>query len=240
MNKIMIAILLTCTFMLSISAQKKVKPWTEWSKKEVQKMLDDSPWSQTQIDTDTSELFYSPTAPGNRGTNASSRTSGGATNQATSVKYSIRFLSAKPVRQAFARVVELTQDKPNAQLSEQLRGFVERSFDQFIAVAVTYESSDQRYSGNALQAFNSANTSQLKNNTYLERKDGKRVFLQQYIAPAKDGIGAKFIFPRIVDDQPFLKADSGEVRFVSEVGKNIKLNMRFKVSDMMYNGQLEY
>jgi len=31
-----------------------------------------------------------------------------------------------------------------------------------------------------------------------------------------------------------------ELRFYSEVGPNTKLNRRFKVSDMVYKGKLEY
>ena len=46
-----------------------------------------------------------------------------------------------------------------------------------------------------MQVFNSANTGVLKNNTYLENNDGKRLFLQEYIAPINDGMGAKFVFP---------------------------------------------
>jgi len=32
----------------------------------------------------------------------------------------------------------------------------------------------------------------------------------------------------------------GTVRFLSEVNSQIKLNVTFKLSDMMYRGQLEY
>ena len=49
-----------------------------------------------------------------------------------------------------------------------------------------------------------------------------------------------FIFLRKVDGMPFISADTGEIRFFSEYGTNLKLNMRFKVSEMMYNGRLEY
>jgi len=91
-----------------------------------------------------------------------------------------------------------------------------------------------------MQIFNSANTGTLKNATYLENKDGKRVFLQEYIAPINDGMGAKFVFPRTVDEKPFINSESGYLRFYAEMAKNIKLNMRFKISDMMYEGKLEY
>ena len=49
--------------LLSMSfAQKERKPWTEWSQKEAENVLNDSPWSRMQTDTDTSEMFFQPTA----------------------------------------------------------------------------------------------------------------------------------------------------------------------------------
>ncbi|HEV2664599.1 MAG TPA: hypothetical protein VG324_06800, partial [Blastocatellia bacterium] len=65
-------------------------------------------------------------------------------------------------------------------------------------------------------------------------------FLEQYMAPINDGMGAKFVFPRKLDNELFVNEQSGFLRFYSEMGKNLKLNMRFKISDMMYEGRLEY
>src|SRR5262245_13298179 len=95
-----------CAFTFAITGDalgQQNKPWTEWSKKDAEKILSDSPWSQTQVETDTSEMFYSPTsdprAPGVRTTGTSgNRQAQGATNQAVNVKYHIRFFSARPVR----------------------------------------------------------------------------------------------------------------------------------------------
>ena len=120
-----------------------------------------------------------------------------------------------------------------------MKDFVDRQFDQWIAVIVGVESRDQRLSAPAMQTFASATTDSLKNSTYLERKDGKRLYLHMYQPPTSDGLGAKFIFERLVDERPFLNEDSGEVRFVTEAGK-VKLNMRFRVGEMMYDGRLEY
>ncbi len=216
--------------------QKKSKAWNEWSKKEAESILNNSGWAQTQVETDTSELFFRPQSATSVEPLRDER--GGATNQATSVKYYIRFLSAKPIRQAVARLIELKQ--PDANVAASMKEFVERRFDRWIAVTVTFESRDQRYLSEATQIFNSAVAEVLKNNTYLERKDGTRLFLHTYQAPSLDGLGAKFIFVRQVNGQPFLHNGSGEVRFVSEVSKNIRLDRRFKVADMIYDGRLEY
>ena len=245
MKKIMALLLFVFAFAVVAGAQKKIKPWTEWSEKEALKMLNDSAWGQTQTETNTSEMFFNPTGQGRGstrpldtpgGTDANDRSAQGALNQATSIHYRIRLLTAKPIRQAIARRTQLQ----NPQLAEQLKAFAEQQTDKFIVVAVDYDSPDRRFSGPAMQIFNSANIGVLKNSTYLEVKDGKRVFLQEYLAPINDGMGAKFVFPRIVGEQPFVTAESGYLRFYSEMAKNLKLNMRFKVSDLMYDGKLEY
>jgi hypothetical protein len=253
MKKTILAVLLTALLLGAGSAQQK--PWSEWTKVEAEKILNNSAWGQTQTDTDTSEMMYSPTSqsgigsstrPGVSGTTTdrqsinSSRAAQGAKNQAISVNYHVRLLSAKPVREAFMRVIQLAQKTPDKELLEDLQSFVQRDFSEFIVVAVGFDSTDGRFSGPALQAFASANLGTLKNKTYLERKDGKRVFLMQYQAPINDGLGAKFIFPRIVDEKKFLTAESGSFRFYSEVNGQLKLNVAFKLSDMMYDGRLEY
>jgi hypothetical protein len=191
-------------------------------------------------------MFYTPNSQnrnpiGNRpldtsGGSNNDRTTQGQTNQATNVDYRIRLLTAKPIRQALARRAQIQ----NPQLAEQLKAFAEQQTDKYIVVAVDFESRDRRYSGPAMQIFNSANTGVLKNNTYLENNDGKRLFLQEYIAPINDGMGAKFVFPRTQNNEQFVNEQSGYLRFYSEVAKNIKLNMRFKIADMMYDGKLEY
>jgi len=246
MKKFAIMLMFVFALVLGAGAQKKMKPWTEWSEKDVNKMLNESAWGQTQTETDTSEMFYTPSSSnrnpiGNRPLDGPSgsgndRSTQGQLNQETSVNYRIRLLTAKPIRQALARRAQLK----NPELAEQLKAFAEQQTDKYIVVAVDYDSKDRRYSGPAMQIFNSANTGVLKNNTYLETNDGKRLFLQEYIAPINDGMGAKFVFPRNIDNGPFVNEQGGFLRFYSEMAKNIKLNMRFKIADMLYDGKLEY
>src|SRR5690348_2406448 len=62
MKRLAITLMFVYAFVLVAGAQKKTKPWDEWNEKEVQKMLNDSPWGQTQTETNTSEMVYSPTS----------------------------------------------------------------------------------------------------------------------------------------------------------------------------------
>ena len=220
--------------------QKAQKPWTEWTQKEAEKVLSSSPWAQEQVDTDTTEMFFSPTNDGRsgRGTNPEGRLESGARNQPVNVKFIVRFFSARPVRQALARLMVL-KNNPEPAMMERLQAFANVKSEESIILTLTVDSPDRRYLGPATQAMNSAITATLKNETYLER-DGKRHFLHEYIPPGQDGFGARFIFLRNVEDKPFISGNSGEVRFFTKYSNGMKIDRRFKISDMMYEGQIEY
>jgi hypothetical protein len=263
MRKFLISALSTTLVAVGLVAQQNPKPWSQWSAKDAEKILNDSPWVQVQVETNTSEMTYSPTS-GSSGTTSIIRPSGttmrdeqaarnanrsleGAYNQAVDIKYQVRFLSAKPIREGFASMILLDQPTVTAEdqkkaekLKSVMQEFIDRNYGDYIVVAVTYEASDGRLAGKAYQELNAAAPATLKNKAYLERQDGKRVYLIDYRSPIQDGLGAKFVFPRTLNGRLFLTPDSGEVRFYAEVGTNVKLNRRFKVSDMIYRGKLEY
>jgi hypothetical protein len=237
--------LLTLSLLVATSfAQKKDKNWNEWSKKEAQKILEESPWSQTQTDTDTSQMMYSPTSDprmsGVRETSTTgSRTAEGATNQTVNIKYVVRFFSARPVRQALARSI-IIEKNPPPDFVAKLQSFADLKSDSSIIVTVTYGSNDQRKQNAVMQAFNSAITATLKNNVYLQRSDGKQLFLEEYVPPGKDGFGARFIFVRNPGEKPFVESNTGEIRFFAQFSDSIKIDRRFKLAEMMYQGELEY
>ena len=239
-----LVVLISVLFVPVAISQKEEKSWMKWSKKDVEKILTNSPWAKMQVETDTSEMFFQPTADprtaGNGAPNAGQRLEQGATNQATNVKYGIRFFSARPVRQALVRTIQLNQPKLEPDVIARMNSFAELPPDDSIIIAVTVESTEKRALGKILQIVDSATTGILKNTTYLERNDGKRLFIEEYLPPGKDGFGARFIFPRTVDERPFITAEFTDVRFVSEFSPTIKMNMRFRISDMMLDGKLEY
>jgi hypothetical protein len=246
---------------LTASAQWNKKPYTEWTEKESLKVLNDSPWGQTQTFSDTSQMT------GNQ------RLDSGASRIAEDfeVNFRIRFMSARPVREASARTIELQQKgELNQQLAAQLKSFAtaEAPFPDYIVITVTC---DAKKVNNHLQQANELlyklTTSDLKNNTYLLVKGGERIFLKEYQQPRKDGFGARFIFPRFVGGKPLITAEGGEILFHAELGggppagsaeslrrtptgptrtsgltpfDGFTLNMRYKTKDMMYAGKLEY
>jgi len=245
-----IAIVALLAIVGSAVAQKD-KKWTEWDKKYAQKMLEDSPWAKTQNETDTSESFFQPTSQkgvngAGAGVNEDDRTKQGASNQSSNVKYFVRLLSARPIREALIRTLELNNSGADAKTVAGWHAYADaRGQDSnSIIVAVAYQGGqgcDRRCLGPVQQAFDSAVTATLKSKTYLQRSDGKQLFLEKYIPPGKDGFGAQFIFLRMPEEKLFIDAtNTKEIRFYSEVSGSVKIDRRFKIADMMYQGELEY
>ena len=229
-----------------VALAQKDKPWTEWTKKDVDKTLNDSAWGQTQTDggagAQSSNTSAVTQVAAQRASDRELNTRQGESGEAKPVnyvKYHVRFLSAKPVRAAFARQVLLAKEQPDEALTTQLQGFIDRDFSEYIVISVGVEVGDQKMAGPIMAAFNGANSETLAKTVYLERKDGKKLFLMEYRAPVGDGMGAKFIFKRVLDGQPFL-SENDNVRFVAQLNEKMKLDARYKLSNMLYDGKLEY
>ena len=234
-------------FVLTGVGTAQTKPWTEWSKKDVDKTLNDSAWSQTHSESPQSQPSNSAAVTStmaarneDRNINSAERNvESGQTKPVASIKYFVRFLSAKPVRAAFARKILLEQAQPNEDLTTQLKAFVDRDFSEYIVVTISVEVGDQKMVPGVSRAFSAATTEALQQNVYLERKDGKKLFLMEYRPPGGDGMGAKFVFKRAVDGQPFL-ADNDSVRFFAQLNEKMKVNAKYKLSEMLFDGRVEY
>ena len=223
-------------FSFNTPAQWEKKKSTEWTEKDATKVLNDSPWGRTLTFTSPMEQ-YRRAATGAGGNSAPT-----APPQALQLNFRIRFLSAKPIRQALARVIEVkSKGALKEDVAEQLKQFASGEFLEIIVVAVTADSTDTGANVNQANALLSqGSTAKFKNETFLEIKGGKRIFLQEYQPPRPDGFGARFIFQRIVDDKPFITMESEEIHFFAELSGQYKLDRRFKTKDMMYEGKLEY
>jgi hypothetical protein len=235
---VMIIATLLLSLPLSASAQWEKKPYTEWSEKEVQKLLNGSPWGKTVVFSSPVTLFRQAT-PGSQGVGqAPSSNSANATH----VNFRIRFLSAKPLRQAISRMMEMSQKQPVSEgLAARLKSFASGEFLEYIVITVSCDS--EQAGANFQQAaslLTTRGTANLKNNTFLEIKGGRRLFLQEFQPPGQDGLGARFIFPRMVDGKPFISPESEEIRFFTELSDTYRLDRRYKVKEMLYEGKLEY
>lgn len=182
---------LLCASVLMAKDWWQSKPYAEWSKDEVRRMLDDSPWAH----------IYNRTVRPMRMTQGTSLESelSGERNSWDNVPFHLRFLTARPVRMAIAREMMLAQPNPEP---AAWRDFVEKGDEENIIVVmdlgpVARGTSPSRAFWSSLQQLRTTN---LTNSTYLAVASGKRVYLSRYDPPGEDGLGAKFYFPRKLRD----------------------------------------
>ncbi len=192
---------LVILMLAGLAVAQKQKPWTEWTQKDVEKTLNDSAWGQTQTeggaasqssDTGAVTQVSAPRSADRQLNN--NKGESGETKPVAYVKYHVRFLSAKPVRAAFARRVLLAKAQPDEALTTQLQGFIDRDFSEYIVVSVGVEVGDPKMAGPIMKAFSSASTDTLQKAVYLERKDGKKLYLMDYRATGRRWNGRKVCF----------------------------------------------
>jgi hypothetical protein len=207
-----IAIVVILAGVLGAKGFWEKKPYTEWSKKDVSRILLDSPWADAEA-LDLRGLDSTGIAGAQR-------------------RYYIRFHSALPVRMAFARNAVL-QGQATA---EQAQQWVEKHpAPGYVLVGLSVATGQRRAELTRLT------TEQLKQRTYLQLKaSGKRIYLERYESPNERGGSEGFLyFPRVQDGEDLFKVEEKEVRFNCEIDQSTWINMPFKLEKMVFDGKLE-
>jgi hypothetical protein len=219
--------------------EKKYKPFSEWTAEDAQKILVESPWvySSPLNNTDREDFTDGP-----------------------SEFMAFRLLSAKPIRQAFIRAMAAETKQAPAKLASDEAAFLNANYDDRIVITGVI---DRRTSGFMLKQtqgaagswflmitgnygidgqrrFPRTNTlEQLKKDTYLKLKDGRKIYLTEYHPPANGTFGAQFVFPRTIEGKPVLEVGNGHIEFFTTMDR-IARYAKFKAADLMYEEKLEY
>ena len=229
------------------------KTFDKWKEKEAVKILENSPWtyqfSWGHIG-DIGRNMESPTqrTPQTSSDDTSTLSGDGPGESVASEREFIVFIrlqlfSSRPVRQALA--VRFSKGDP-ARLERQ-RDFATRDFGDEIVISCILDSKPKGVSAlvDLDAAFNALTYTALANNTFIATDRGKKVYIKDYIPPTKDGTGAKFVFPRFLEDgSPLIGPDVQSFRFQTIKFKikdeEVAVDATYKISKMMFNGQVEY
>ena len=195
------------------------KAFTEWSDKDLEKMMSNSPWAKR-----LTVVFRGPPREGGgasiAGGNAGGFGGGGRGGSDGQSRLVIQWRSALPVRQALVRerIGEGGTVEPEAQalLSQRVPGYY---------VVVT---------GLPLQ-FGRLTPEALMAEARLERK-GKPPIVPVQANPQRDGrsLALLYVFPL---DEAIVLEDK-DVEFVTKLG-DTTIKKKFKLEDMVFNDQLE-
>jgi len=207
------------------------QPFDKWKREEVLRMLSDSPWSQNQT--------FNQIAGGIN--------SGAAGEKELYYRFTVRFFSGRPVREAYVRMAQLMNnyDQMAPDQRQEFDTRFKRALDLDVAdrviVAVDYATNDPNAERELRTFFQMATADLLKQRVYLISQRLGRVELREYFPPSADGTGAKFIFPRVVNGQPVFGPQDKEIRFdFFTPVVNQRMFLTFKSAKMTYRDGLSY
>ena len=226
------------------------RPFQQWSKADVSRLLNDSAWAKTQEVRVRPRRQVRSVAGQVESTSTADRQAAlGGAEDAKDYRFTIRLRSALPVRQAIVRLVQL--DARYDQMTEaekrtvdaQTRTLLEcpECQDNYI-VSVGFGSTNSPGSDLIYDWFRGQTIESLKGYIYLANDRGMRRDLSGFIAPKVPGDEAFFFFPRR-DQQgrPLIADNDRKLLFrMSDANANSVTNFTLDVSRMNVHGKLEF
>jgi len=214
------------------------KPYTAWSKDEVNTILDKSPWGNL-VNQSIERVGHLRT---------SGDTVQGTESAYDKLSFHLSFITSKPVRMALARRAILSD--PGKENRTDWGKYVEQGDDQHIILVLhlTANPFDSNVALVLSNAMNSLQTADLVARTFLSTDGGKKVALAKYDPLGENGYGVKFYFPRgLPDGTPLVTSANKEIRFETVITlpkeqierKNITISCKWDPRKMLYNGKLE-
>jgi hypothetical protein len=205
------------------------KEFDQWSADEAVSVLNKSPWARQMTFT---------------------RVVGGIGSGVFGEKeiystFFVRFLSARPIRQALVRLQQIQQgyDRMDTAARREFDGLAGRLLDpelgQWIVLTVNFRSNDPDTERNVKQFFQSQSFETIKNRVHLSTVRFPQLEISAYYPPQGDSIGAKFVFPRQVDSVPVLNDGDKTVTFqLDPGGMDADLVVDFSLAPMKIDGEL--
>jgi hypothetical protein len=205
------------------------KPYTQWTMKDVQKVLSDSPWAKTIA--------------------RSGPTFGG---QATPDKvYTLRLRSALPIRQGLLRLRQLKEDydkmsdKKKAEFDEKNKALIECAAcaDNYVFALVPPSASGSQMT--LPTSLKTASVETLKLYVQLSDDRGQRRELVHFVPPKSPGQEVVFFFPKFNEKgEPLITPASKRVVFNIDPaalgGDSTITHFDFDVPKMIVNGQVVF
>jgi len=160
----------------------------------------------------------------------------------------VRFLSARPIREAYARIQQIHYGYDKMSPDEKRRfdraqsANLEMNVSRWIVVSVSFRSNDPNEESSMRRFFQSETVQTLKTKAFLSTQSFPQLELSAYFPPREESVGAKFVFPREVNGVSVVTKDCENVtlELLEIAGANSRLRAIFDVKSMIVNGELIY
>jgi hypothetical protein len=220
------------------------KPYTEWTEKEVEKLLKNSPWSKS-IPVGLAMTGSEPGGSGggrggggmprggggiesggdSGGGGRAGRSGSGGTPSMRAVEVLVTWYS-RPIREAMARSITLRNPEPQ---NEELDGFLKYPDTPYFNILIIGWRGESQ--GNREEIIE-----RMRKETYLEKKNKQRISLADLIWPARRGQPLVLLFPKETEGKPTLTLEDKEVTLRTTVGQS-NIRVGFKLTDMAIKGE---
>lgn len=236
------------------------KPYTEWSQKDVQKLLSNSPWAKsfnlryavlTQVRREMGQFATVP-----------SEGEGGVDPE---VIYTVYLRTAQPLREAVVRAAQL--DKKYDRLNEEGRKAFDAQWSQFLAavpgdkviVQVKYEANTSEIDRRMANYWQTQTLGTVQTHAAMTGPDGKRVYAVAFWTGKGASREFQFAFPRAAGEFPDDAAIAVEFQHPSTLNNPItsaqanpdydfgprrdatnRVYVKFPLKEMQYQGKITY
>ena len=160
------------------------EPFNKWSLDKAVQLLNTSPWARQETFTRV----------------ISGVGSGVSGEKEIYNRFYVRLLSARPIREAYARIQQIQHgyDRMPAKEKEQFAKAQMQNLDwsssEWIVVSVGFRSNDPNEESAVRRFFQSETVKTLKNKVFLSTASCPQVELSAYLPQREESVGSKFVF----------------------------------------------
>jgi hypothetical protein len=207
-----------------------VEPYSKWSLAKAVAILNSEPWARQET--------FTRVVPG-----VGSGVSGEKEIYNT---FYVRFLSARPIREAYARVQQIQHgyedltEEQKKRFDQILQPGLDMNVDRWLVVAVSFRSNDPAEESTVRRFLQSQTRETLKTLAFLSTPENPQIELAAYYPPREESVGAKFIFPRSLDGSPIVDTNTEQITFelLDVPGANPRLRATFFTKEMVSDGKV--
>ncbi len=242
MKRILLFVLVLTVALAALAADFwQSKPYTEWTKQDVERIASSSPWAQTVV-LRKANLTQIRREFGKFATGAGE----GEGTANPEVNYSISLRTARPIREAVARATALSQkydqmdSAAKAQFDKKWDLFIAQSFPDRVIVNVKYSSTTTDVDRQLAAFWQSQTLDTVKIDAYLNGPEGERLAPIAFWAGKGASREFQLAFPRPAE-APKQSSFSIEFKHPDVIDQpSTRITARFNVKDLEYRGQITF
>ena len=134
---------------------------------------------------------------------------------------------SQPVRHAMARGMLLRNPEATAKELDQFLNYPETP-----SITILIADWISGFRGDSEEAFE-----RFKNDTYLEKKNGEKIAVEEVVLPKRRGHPLLLRFPKESGGKSLLRLDDQEVSLVTRVGP-LRIKAKFKLAELVVRDKL--